>query len=50
MGNSRTGPDYLEEQHKKKNKKLWETMNKDIMKNKSKKKRYKDIEEAMKNM
>ena len=45
MPNSRTGEDYLD---KDKKPSLWDTMKKDIMKNKSKKKRWSDIEKAMK--
>ncbi len=49
MPNSRTGEDYLDKGKKKKKKKtLWDTMGNDIMKNKSKKKRFSDLEKAMK--
>ena len=44
-----TGEDYLDHEKKKKKKKtLWDTMGDDIMKNKSKKKRWADLEKAMK--
>ena len=40
-----TGEDYLDHEKKKT---LWNTMKNDIMKNKSKKKRFSDLEKAMK--
>ena len=49
---SRTGEDYAQTSKSEEQKKheLWETMKTDIMKNKSKKKRWADIEAAMKDM
>ena len=48
MPNSRTGEDYLDKGKKKKKKTLCDTMENDIMKNKTKKKRLSALEKAMK--